>query len=78
MNIVDQYLELSSRYNGKMPIYKTRRTGEEWDRTDEKVRICTKCEIAWEPPLSGEHGKYDYYLDYPTIGKKREDCPKCK
>jgi len=79
MSVMDQYIELATFHNGDIPLYKqTKTTGEERTRTDMIVKVCTKCGIAWEPPNSGVHGTTDYYLDYPTIGKKREDCPKCK
>ena len=77
MTIMDQYIELATMSNGKIPIYKSQRTGENCDRTDEKVKVCTKCGIAWESPLSGKCSGYDYYPDFPTIGKKRKDCPEC-
>jgi hypothetical protein len=79
MSVVDQYIELSTYHNGSanIPLYKQTKTGEERTRTDMGVKICNKCNIAWEGPSSGVHGTTDYYNDYPSIGKKREDCPKC-
>ena len=77
MNILDHIIELQAKYDGKVPIYKQRPTGEEWTRTDVNVKICTNCEKAWEV-ITWEGGRIQYYLDYPTIGKERKTCPRCK
>jgi|SaaInlStandDraft_3_1057020.scaffolds.fasta_scaffold187085_1 hypothetical protein len=78
-SVMDQYIQLSTYHNGSanIPLHKQTKTGEERTRTDMGVKICNKCKIAWEGPNSGVHGTTDYYNDYPSIGKKREDCPKC-
>ena len=77
MSVIDQYIELATFHSGNIPLYKKNETGEERHRTDEKVFVCTKCRIAWEPPVPGTRDDPDYYLDYPSYGKKRKDCPRC-
>ena len=78
MSVIGQYIELATLHSGKIPLYKQNQTGEERHRTDEKVFVCTKCRIAWEAPVPGTRDDPDYYLDYPSYGKKRKDCPKCE
>ena len=70
MTIMDQYIELATMSNGKIPIYKSQRTGENCDRTDEKVKVCTKCGIAWESPLSGSVADTTIIPISPPLAKK--------
>lgn len=55
-----------------------------WDskRTDNKLKLCTSCKLVWETyrgTLNNETvEKYYYYNDFPTIGKTRKVCPKCR
>jgi|TARA_Y100000294_G_C8242678_1_gene211475 hypothetical protein len=65
-------------YNGTARINKQRKATYAWDTTDANIFICPECDIAWQRPISGGQAEtYNYYEDFPTIGKKRKVCPKC-
>jgi len=60
---------------------------QEGKRTDTRIKVCTKCNLCWE--LDKYHTKqhhnvrknlkvYCYYEDFPTYGKVKEICPRCK
>lgn len=55
-----------------------------WDskRTDNKLKLCTECKTVWETCKRTQNNKtvtsYNYYDDFPTIGKVRKICPKCR
>jgi len=55
-----------------------------WDskRTDNKLKLCKSCNLVWESYRGTHNGKtvykYNYYDDFPTIGKTREECPRCR
>ena len=55
-----------------------------WDskRTDNKLKVCTSCKLVWETYRGTLNNKtikkYNYYNDFPTIGKTRKLCPKCR
>jgi len=41
--------------------------------------VCNQCSVVWQRPISGgENKNFNYYDDFPTIGKKRKRCPKCE
>ena len=57
--------------------------GTKIDRAvDDKVKYCIVCGMCWERSLfkSKKHttGKVEYYSGFPTLGKKRKICDKCK
>lgn len=54
---------------------------------DQRVKFCTKCKKCWEidrvkskdPHLLKKKKKFvNYYEDFPTWGKEKETCQKCK
>lgn len=48
----------------------------EGKRTDEAIKYCKLCDSCWE---KDKYQKvYNHYKDFPTYGKKREICPRCK
>ena len=44
------------------------------------LKYCTKCRKVWENSsrTGGSITKVVYYDDFPTIGKDRKTCEKCK
>jgi len=59
----------------------------EGKRTDENIKYCEQCDCCWELDkylskqgnnISLKRNIYHYYEDFPTYGKKREICPRCK
>jgi hypothetical protein len=47
-------------------------------KVDEIIKLCPECKTCWEMIYNG-HKHYPQWLeDFPTIGKKRETCPKCE
>ena len=64
-------------YNGTARINKQRKATYAWDTTDANIFICPDCNIAWQNPITG-NGEHWYYEDFPTYGKRRKQCPKCK
>jgi len=57
---------------------------EEFEDTDCRVKYCKRCNHCYERKKSitpwerEKTGFYEYYKDFPTIGKARTDsCPKC-
>jgi len=57
---------------------KKSRNGYTWSkkRADDLLHVCPKCKVDWERDYRTTH--ISYYDDFPTIGKERKDCPKCK
>jgi len=55
-----------------------------WDskRTDSKLKLCTECNKVWETCKRTQNNKlvlsYNYYDDFPTLGKRRKVCPRCR
>lgn len=55
-----------------------------WDskRTDNRLKLCKSCKKVWESCKRTSNNRtvtsYNYYDDFPTIGKVREICPKCR
>jgi predicted metal-binding protein len=43
---------------------------------DDVLFVCNSCKTVWEN--ESRSNKVAYYEDFPTIGKKRKECPKCK
>ncbi len=54
------------------------RNGYTWskNKTDDLLSVCTVCNTVWEIEVNSN--RIAYYDDFPTIGKQRKDCPKCK
>jgi hypothetical protein len=59
----------------------------EGKHTDERIKYCKYCNCCWEKDYyqsqqknNSSSGKniYRYYKDFPTYGKEKEKCPKCK
>ena len=51
-------------------------------RADRNISYCNSCNQCWESIetkeyLRGTH-KIIYLVDFPTYGKKKATCPKCK
>tara|TARA_B110000444_G_C18611232_1_gene487746 strand:+ start:13 stop:267 length:255 start_codon:yes stop_codon:yes gene_type:complete len=60
-------------------------------KVDKEVKYCKTCNQCWQldtgatrnikkinrSELRGK-GIYAWYKDFPRIGKKREECPRCK
>ena len=44
------------------------------------LKYCTKCRLVWEKGSRAYGGNKNtlYYEDFPTIGKERKTCEKCK
>jgi hypothetical protein len=48
---------------------------------DQRVKHCLICSICWEEPNSKKKRKVtrtNYYEDFPSYGKPKEICPKCR
>lgn len=54
------------------------RSGYTWSKkmADDVLFVCTSCKVVWE--LESRTNNIAYYDDFPTLGKKRKECPKCK
>ena len=51
---------------------------EEEIPVDKKIRYCQICRRCWETYHDGNRVKFTrYHIEFPNIGKKREDCRKC-
>jgi hypothetical protein len=44
------------------------------------LKYCTKCNKVWEKASRTDTDNKNtiYYKDFPTIGKKRKNCERCK
>lgn len=62
--------------------------GPDYDakKADKEIKYCTRCKKCWQIDLEStreSHNRakqkiiYNYYNNFPTIGKKREFCTKC-
>jgi len=45
-------------------------------KADESLFLCPSCEMVWEYVRLSK--KDNYYEDFPTLGKQRKECKKCK
>ena len=54
------------------------RNGYTWSKkqADDILRFCKKCKVVWE--YTPFNKQCHYYDDFPSYGKTREECPKCK
>lgn len=78
MNILEAiYAGDSCEVNGQARIHKTLKETYAWDMADGQIYVCPDCNIAWQKPITG-NGEHFYYEDFPTYGKRRKQCPKCK
>ena len=50
--------------------------------TDARVRFCVKCRKCWEylsiDTNSRKKREVRYYKDFPTYGKEKQKCDRCK
>tara|TARA_Y100001963_G_C6621516_1_gene371924 strand:+ start:72 stop:263 length:192 start_codon:yes stop_codon:yes gene_type:complete len=52
--------------------------------TEPPMYNCTSCRHVWQVttklvnPYSNEKSKVNYYKDFPTYGKEKKTCEKCK
>ena len=44
---------------------------------DERVYACS-CGVCWEEVWTDAIKRINYYKDFPTLGKVRKECPKCR
>ncbi len=63
--------------NGQAMIHKQKNGTYSWDECDTNIFVCPKCKTAWQMPVSGGR-EFSFYEDFPTIGKIRKECPKCR
>ena len=70
---VDNYFHNDYKYGPKTKS----RNGYTWSkkRADDLLFVCNSCKSVWEVE---RNNKVAYYDDFPTIGKQRKECPKCK
>ncbi len=54
------------------------RNGYTWskNKADDILRYCPKCKQVWE--FTPFDKSFKYYEDFPSLGKKREECKKCE
>ena len=48
---------------------------------DQRVKHCLICSVCWEAPNSKKKRQVmrtNYYENFPSYGKPKETCPKCK
>ena len=45
---------------------------------DEVILVCPSCEIAWENVWSDGIRRTIHYKNFPTLGKERKVCLKCR
>ena len=48
---------------------------------DQRVKHCLVCSVCWEAPNSKKKRQVmrtNYYENFPSYGKQKETCPKCK
>jgi len=57
---------------------------EEYEDTDFRIKYCNNCKHCYERKKAAtpweleKEGYYEYYLDFPTMGKiKTAGCPRC-
>ncbi len=67
----------STDCNGQSKIHKLRKNTYAWDMADAHIFVCNRCRVVWQKPVSGGR-EYNFYEDFPTYGKQRKPCPKCK
>ncbi len=60
----------------KYGVKKKRDHSSNKKKADAMLRYCKKCNIVWEYDRVSKQNLY--YDDFPTYGKIREECPKCK
>ena len=72
---VDNYFHNDYKYGPKTKS----RNGYRWTKkkVDQILRFCTKCKLVWEY-VQYDKQQVNYYENFPTLGKKSEDCDKCK
>lgn len=44
---------------------------------DYKIKHCTKCNLCWQEP-AGNNSKTEYYENFPSYGKEKVICKRCK
>ena len=64
-------------------IMKSEKARFEFDArlADHRVKHCLVCSICWEAPNSKKRREVmrtNYYENFPSYGKPKETCPKCK
>ena len=71
--MIDKILE-------KKDIIAKFRTRNYTKNSDKYLKCCIKCRKVWEDcsRAGGSPEKVVYYDDFPTIGKPREICARCK
>ena len=71
---VDNYFHNDYKYGPKTKS----RNGYTWSKkmADDVLSFCKKCNLVWEVAIFTK--KIVYYEDFPTYGKQRKECPKCK
>lgn len=72
---VDNYFHNDYKYGPKTKS----RNGYTWSNkmADDVLKYCTKCNLVWEY-VQYKEKQVNYYEDFPTLGKERKECDKCK
>jgi len=71
-------LGLDTNTTGLPKVYSTKTPSTRDMNIDASMFVCTHCSRVWQRPISGgQRDSFYYYEDFPTIGKKRKDCPEC-
>ena len=78
VKITDRVLDYYSNKNRKIRNQKKLSS-----KKDDHLKYCTKCKRVWENCSkvgwdSKSKSKINWYYDFPTYGKPRETCIKCK
>ncbi len=78
VKITDRVLEYYGNRNRKL-----RNQRNFTNKKDDQLKYCTKCKRVWEDCSrvggdSKSKSKINWYNDFPTYGKPRETCVKCK
>ncbi len=65
----------------KQPTWKLKKSRDA-KMADDRIKYCSNCKRCWEILSIGDFTKEDknvnYYNDFPTYGKQKQTCYKCK
>tara|TARA_R100001463_G_scaffold135082_1_gene197947 strand:+ start:2711 stop:2935 length:225 start_codon:yes stop_codon:yes gene_type:complete len=74
MQIIKDYLSSPA-----VPVVRTKKVGRS---SDLYLKYCKKCNMVWEKITriggNSNKNKVAYYENFPTYGKTRKVCKKCK
>jgi hypothetical protein len=78
MSILKEYLRTPNRHT--ISISNDQRRTYDARKADQNICFCLKCMRCHEtiPKKSNTLERTEYYLNFPSLGKPRKTCPRCR